>query len=75
MKRWWKRSPSLPVWPSRTTRLHRNLQTTAILEERNRMARDLHDTVIQHLYAVGLTLQSIVATSGRRPVRRPSSGR
>lgn len=30
-----------------------------LLAERERMARDLHDTVIQRLFAVGLTLQSI----------------
>jgi PAS domain S-box-containing protein len=33
----------------------------AMLEERERIARDLHDTVIQHLFAVGMSLQAIEA--------------
>ena len=41
------------------TRLHRRVQEVAVLEDRDRMARDLHDTVIQHLFAVGLSLQSM----------------
>jgi two-component system, NarL family, sensor histidine kinase DevS len=31
----------------------------AMVEERERIARDLHDTVIQHLFAVGLNLQAV----------------
>ena len=31
----------------------------ALLEERSRIARDLHDHVIQRLYATGLTLQAV----------------
>lgn len=31
----------------------------AVLEDRDRIARDLHDHVIQRLFAVGLTLQSV----------------
>lgn len=33
-------------------------QRLALLEDRERIARDLHDLVIQHLFAVGLTLQA-----------------
>lgn len=40
-------------------RLHRRLQAIAVLEDRERIARDLHDSVIQDLYAVGLGLQGI----------------
>jgi signal transduction histidine kinase len=40
-------------------RLHQRVQETAVFDERDRLARDLHDTVIQRLFAVGLTLQSI----------------
>jgi signal transduction histidine kinase len=43
------------------TRLHRRVQEVAIYEERDRMARDLHDTVIQRLFAIGLSLQSMAA--------------
>ena len=35
-------------------------QRIALAEERERIARDLHDHVIQSLFAVGLTLQSVV---------------
>ena len=44
------------------TRLHQRVQELAISDERDRLARDLHDTVIQRLFAVGLTLQSIAGT-------------
>jgi signal transduction histidine kinase len=39
-------------------------QRLTVLEDRNRIARDLHDHVIQRLYASGLTLQSALATPG-----------
>ncbi len=42
-------------------RLHAQAQEVAVFEERDRMARDLHDTVIQRLFAIGLSLQSIEA--------------
>ena len=41
------------------SRLHRRVQELAVLEDRHRMARDLHDTVIQHLYAVGISLETM----------------
>ena len=44
-------------------RLHAQVQRVAIYEERDRLARDLHDTVIQRLFAVGLSLQSLAGTS------------
>jgi signal transduction histidine kinase len=40
-------------------RLHQWVTTAAVSEDRARVARDLHDTVIQRLFAVGLSLQSI----------------
>jgi signal transduction histidine kinase len=40
-------------------RLHQRVQEMAVLDERDRLARDLHDTVIQRLFAVGLSLQGI----------------
>ena len=40
-------------------RLHTRVQEVAVYEERDRLARDLHDTVIQRLFAIGLSLQSL----------------
>ncbi len=42
-------------------RLHDRVRHVAVYEDRDRMARDLHDTVIQRLFALGLTLQGIAA--------------
>jgi signal transduction histidine kinase len=38
-------------------RLHARVQELAVLEDRDRIAMDLHDTVIQQLFAIGLSLQ------------------
>jgi signal transduction histidine kinase len=45
-------------------RLHQQVQEVAVYEDRDRLARDLHDTVIQRLFGVGLNLQSM---AGRAP--------
>ena len=42
-----------------SARLHRQAKRVAILEERERIGMDLHDGIIQSIYAVGLTLDSI----------------
>jgi signal transduction histidine kinase len=42
-------------------RLHQRVHESAVFEDRARLARDLHDTVIQRLYAIGLSLQSMAA--------------
>ena len=39
-------------------RLHARVADFATLEDRERIARDLHDTVIQRLFAIGLSLQA-----------------
>ncbi|HMK07949.1 MAG TPA: GAF domain-containing sensor histidine kinase, partial [Anaerolineales bacterium] len=39
-------------------RLYRQARRLAVLEERERIAMDLHDGIIQSIYAVGLTLDS-----------------
>jgi signal transduction histidine kinase len=41
----------------RTVRLQVRLQSLAVAEDRERIARDLHDAIIQNLFAVGLSLQ------------------
>ncbi len=40
-------------------RLHERVQEVAVLEDRDRIARDLHDAIIQRLFAIGLSLQGI----------------
>lgn len=42
-----------------TARLQERLRRVAVVEDRERIARDLHDTVIQDLFAVGLALQGL----------------
>jgi signal transduction histidine kinase len=37
----------------------------AVLEDRERIARDLHDVVIQRLFATGMQLQSVAIQAGR----------
>ena len=40
------------------TRLQSSLEHLAVLEDRERIARELHDKVIQRLFAAGMTLQT-----------------
>jgi len=47
-----------------STRLHQRLALVAVIEDRERIARDLHDAVIQDLFATGLSLQAL--TMGQR---------
>jgi signal transduction histidine kinase len=47
-------------------RLHVKVKEMALLEDRERIARDLHDTVIQRLFATGLRLQG-AARLAQRP--------
>jgi PAS domain S-box-containing protein len=44
--------------------LMRAHEQLALVDDRERIARDLHDTVIQRLFAVGLSLQSALARAG-----------
>lgn len=39
-------------------RMHQRIRELDLLEDRERIARDLHDTVIQRLFATGLSLQA-----------------
>ena len=44
------------------SRLQRELQRLAVMDERERIATELHDGVIQELFAMGLNLQATVLT-------------
>jgi signal transduction histidine kinase len=46
-------------------RLHGQMQELTLLEDRERIARDLHDTVIQRLFATGMALQAASRLSDR----------
>ena len=40
-------------------RLHEQVQRLAVVEERERIGKDLHDGIIQSIYAVGLSLEDV----------------
>lgn len=50
-------------------RLHSRVGELVLFEERDRIARDLHDTVIQRLFAVGLGLQGATAIAESSTLR------
>jgi signal transduction histidine kinase len=45
-------------------RLHARVRDVVLIEDRERIAMDLHDTVIQQLFAVGLSLQATMRLLG-----------
>lgn len=49
-------------------RLHARVKELALVEDRERIARDLHDRVIQRLFATGLSLQGAVRLAERPEV-------
>ncbi len=51
-------------------KLNDRLRKMALVEDRERIARDLHDAVIQDLFAVGLGLQALMAS-----IEDPAAGR
>lgn len=46
-------------------RLHDRVRNLTLVEDRDRIARDLHDTVIQRLFALGLSLQGTARMANR----------
>ena len=50
-----------------TLRLQERLRRAALLEDRERIARDLHDSIIQDLFAVGLSLQAAAEVADTDP--------
>ena len=53
-----------------TERKGRELQRLQILEERERIGKELHDGVIQSLFAVGMHLQALATASGEGETER-----
>ena len=56
-------------------RLYRQARRIAVLEERERIAMDLHDGIIQSIYAVGLTLDTAKIMLQSAPEQSESSMR
>jgi signal transduction histidine kinase len=56
------------------TRARGDTERLAVLEDRDRIARDLHDLVIQRLFGLGLGLQGLTGTSVEPPVAERISG-
>ncbi len=52
-----------------SARLHQQLQSATLTEERERIARDLHDDVIQRVFAAGLSLQATAQMSSQPVVQ------
>ncbi len=55
------------LWLDRTQALVER-QELAVISDRERIARDLHDIVIQRLFATGLQLQGVAAMAGAGPL-------
>jgi signal transduction histidine kinase len=48
-------------------RLHREVQNLVVVDERLRISRDLHDGIIQSIYAVSLTLEDVADLMSEDP--------
>ncbi len=57
----------------RHAQLQAQEREVAVMAERNRIARDLHDAVSQTLFAVNLVASTLAKTVGREPAPPPSS--
>ena len=60
------------AWQLATTQRH--LRELDVLTDRDRIARDLHDHVIQRLFAIGLALQGTIPRARSPEVQRRLSG-
>lgn len=52
-----------------TTRLRRRLENVAVNEDRQRIGRDLHDSIIQDLFGTGLQLQGLATGASDETIR------
>ena len=57
-----------------TERKGRELQRLQVVEERERIGKELHDGVIQSLFAVGMSLQGLAAASSDAEMARRLEG-
>jgi signal transduction histidine kinase len=57
-----------------TTRLHSRLARLAVIEDRERIGRDLHDSIIQDLFATGLELQGLAVSLDDEKVAESLNG-
>ena len=48
-------------------RLHEQVQRLAVVDERERISKDLHDGILQNIYAVGLSLEDVPELMGEDP--------
>ena len=53
-------------------RLHEQVQRLAVVDERERISQDLHDGIIQSIYAVGPLARGRPGADGRGPATRSS---
>ena len=60
-------SPAMPGSRSTTRDSTSRLGRLAVVEERERIGRDLHDGIIQALYAVGLSLEDVLELMTENP--------
>ena len=58
-----------------SARLYERSRELSTIEERNRLARDLHDSVVQKLFGLGLAARSASVAAGARPACGPRAGR
>jgi GAF domain-containing protein len=56
-------------------RLHARVRDLVLLEDREHIAMDLHDTVIQQIFATGMSLQATSRVANQPEVARGSSRR
>ena len=57
-----------------TARLRSRLARLAVIEDRERIGRDLHDSIIQDLFATGLELQGLAATTDDERISKALHG-
>ena len=53
--------------------LHEQVQRLAVVEERERIGRDLHDGIIQSIYGVALSLEDVPSSWRARRTRRATA--